>query len=69
MEMTEELNWASAHQEEFEPYAGKWVAILDKKIIGVADTAREALEAAKKKSKKTPFLVKVPRKDEGMYVL
>ena len=64
-----ELNWASAHQEELEPYAGKWVAILDEAVVGVGTTAQEALEIAQRKSTKTPFLIKVPRKDEGLYVL
>lgn len=69
MEVAKELNWASAHQEELELHAGKWVAILGEEIIAIADGAKEALMLARKRSSKTPFLLKVPRKDEGMYVL
>lgn len=69
MQDTQELNWASNHQDELEPYAGKWVAILGEVIVGVGNTAQEALEIARQKSAKTPFLIKVPRKDEGLYVL
>jgi hypothetical protein len=66
---TQELDWVSTHQDELEPYAGKWVAILGEVIIGVGNTAQEALESARQKSAQTPFLIKVPRKDEGLYVL
>jgi hypothetical protein len=52
-----------------ESYAGKWVAIVEESILGVGDTAQEALEVARQKTDKTPFLIKVPRKDEGVYVL
>lgn len=69
MQHGQELNWISTHQEELEPYAGKWVVILDDAIIAVGNTAQEALDYARQKTTKTPFLVKVPRKDEGLYVL
>lgn len=69
MPETQELHWASTHQNELEPYTGKWVAILEDVIIGVGYTAQEALDHARQKSDKTPFLIKVPRKDEGLYVL
>jgi hypothetical protein len=69
MQNGHELNWVSTHQEELEPYAGKWVAILRDAIVAVGNTAQEALDRARQKTTQTPFLVKVPRKDEGLYVL
>ncbi len=69
MSETQELHWVSTHQDELEPYTGKWIAILEDVIIGVGHTAQEALDHARQKSDKIPFLVKVPRKDEGLYVL
>nr|BAL59485.1 hypothetical protein HGMM_OP4C121 [Candidatus Acetothermum autotrophicum] len=69
MNNNKELYWVSDHQEELEPYAGKWVAILGEVIVGVGNTAQEALDNARRKSSRTPFLIKVPRKDEGLYVL
>lgn len=69
MDNGHELYWISTHQEELEPYAGKWVAILRDVIVGVGNTAQEALDNARQKSSETPFLIKVPRKDEGLYVL
>lgn len=69
MDNGQELHWISTHQEELEPYAGKWVAILEDVIVGVGNTAQEALDNARQKSAETPFLIKVPRKDEGLYVL
>ncbi len=69
MNNNQELHWVSTHQEELELYAGKWVAILGNVIVGVGNTAQEALDNARQRSKETPFLIKVPRKDEGLYVL
>lgn len=69
MQDCQELKWVSAYHDELESYAGKWLAILGEAIIGVGHTAQEALESARQKSAQTPFLIKVPRKDEGLYVL
>lgn len=69
MKNNQELNWISTHQDELEPHRGKWVAILDNAIIGVGSTAQEALDNARQKSDRNPFLIKVPRRDEGVYVL
>lgn len=65
----QELDWVSTHPEEVERYAGKWVAIVGELVVGVGDTAQEALEDARQKSAEVPLLLKVPRKDEGVYVL
>lgn len=50
MQDCQELKWVSAHQDELESYAGKWLAILGEAIIGVGHTAQEALESARQKS-------------------
>jgi len=69
VEGEQELEWASKHSEELERYAGKWVAIVGEAVVGVGETAQEALEEARQKSAQTPLLLRVPRKDEGVYVL
>ena len=69
VEGRQELEWVSAHSEELERYAGKWVALVGETIVGVGETASEALKEAQRKSPKTPLLLKVPRRDEGVYVL
>ncbi len=64
--MNKELEWVSKHPKEIEKYAGKWVGIVDNKIICVGNSAKEVLEKAKIKQ---PLIFKVPRKDEEMYIL
>jgi hypothetical protein len=50
---------------DFVAYQGKWVAILDKKIIAVGDTMAEAYEKALKESTtRTPLFYRIPNKGE-----
>lgn len=46
----------------FTKYKGKWVALQDDEqtVIAAADSAKEVLEAAKKKGFKNPILTKMP---------
>lgn len=46
----------------YKKYKGLWVALSDDEItvLGVGKTVREAVENAKKKSLKTPFLTRMP---------
>jgi len=65
-----ELNWMSSHRKEVEKYAGKWIAVLDNKILASGNSVKEVVALAKKKAaRKLPLVTKVPRKDEEMYVL
>lgn len=53
-----------------EPYAGKWVAIVDETVVAWAESAVEVLAQAKKdRPKADPEIMKVPRKDEGPLVV
>lgn len=67
----EELKWISAHEKELRKYSGKWIAFLASKgILSSGETVTEVIEKAKKKHKiSDPFVFKVPRKDEEMYIL
>jgi len=65
-----ELNWISTHFEELEDYWGKWVAILEDKIIATGDSVKEVMEIVnQKKIKEQPLVTLVPSKDEETYVL
>ena len=66
-----ELKWISKHEKEIRKYSGKWVALFaDKGILSSGETVKEVIEKARKRHKiKDPFIFKVPRKDEEMYVL
>jgi len=65
----QDIEWISEHQKELEVYSGKWIAVCDNEIVGVAKTAKEALQQGKKKGFDKAHLTMVMRKDEGMYVL
>ena len=44
-------------------YTGKWVAIVDNKIVSTGKNAKEVYEEAVKKTKKKPLITKVPDKE------
>jgi hypothetical protein len=49
--------------EDIEPYAGKWIAIVRRRVAGVGTTAQEARLAAKRnRPKEEPILLKVPER-------
>lgn len=51
--------------ENREQYRGKWIAILDKKIIAEGKDLSEVYQEAMKKSNgRTPLFEQIPEKDE-----
>lgn len=64
-----ELEWISKHPQELEKHSGKWVAVTKDGIISSSESLKEAREKAKEKIKEEPLMFKVPRKDEGQYIL
>lgn len=50
------------------PYPGKWVALLDTKVVGVGSTPKAALKKARACGVEEPILTKAPKKD-GSYIL
>lgn len=57
-------------RQYLEPYAGKWVAIIDEGVVAVGETPDEVLAKAEGiRPGMEPEVIKVPRKDEGQYVL
>ncbi|HBT81127.1 TPA: hypothetical protein DEB04_00155 [Candidatus Giovannonibacteria bacterium] len=48
----------------WEKYKGLWVALDEDEetVLGAGKTVREALEEAKKKTDKTPYLTRMPEK-------
>ena len=65
----QDMEWISKHQKEIEVYGEKWIAVYNNEIVGVGNTAKEALQQGKEKGFHKPHLTIVMRKDEGMYVL
>lgn len=52
-----EYEWVQ-HQDLNE-FSGKWIAVVDKKIIGSGLYADDVVKEVKKKTKETPLLIKV----------
>lgn len=62
MYTTEEINWFS--KADFNKYAGKYVAIIGKKVVAFGENAKKVWEEAKKKfPDKTPTLAKIPKEE------
>jgi len=55
------FQWYVSNPEKLRKYAGKHVAIVDDKVVGVEDSAKEACEMAKKRlPKESPLLAYIP---------
>ena len=55
-------------KEDFSKYAGKWLAIIDKKIVASANSAEKViLDAKKKYPHKRPFITKIRDKLSILY--
>ncbi|MCH8317695.1 MAG: hypothetical protein IIA88_04255 [Bacteroidetes bacterium] len=51
------------------PYAGKWIAILNDKIIDSADELKTLMtQLSDQKLAQEPSVMRVPRKDQGPFV-
>ena len=54
----DEFNWLVEHSLEIQSkYAGKWIAVRDKLVVGVGDTATEAAAQARAKDPDAEFLL------------
>ena len=50
-------------------YEGKYIAIVDEKVVASGNDSEVVLEEARKKTGKMPLLVKVPTEDTYILVL
>lgn len=65
-----ELRWMSEHSKELGKHAGKWIAVLDNKILAKGNSISEIKkEIERMKIKKLPLITKIPRKGEEMSIL
>ena len=67
MNAAKELEFITKNPKKVERFAGQWIAVLDNKILASGKTVDETVRRSK--SKRTPLVFKVPRKDEEMYIL
>ena len=54
----DEYEWAQ--EQNLNKFKGKWIAVVDKKIVGCGMYADEVIKEVKKKTRETPFLIKIP---------
>jgi hypothetical protein len=64
-----ELQWISKNPEKLSTYGGKWIALVNNRLITSGDSLSIVRKEAKKLTKKEPLIFKVPRKDEENYIL
>lgn len=50
-------------------YSGKWIALVDNRLIASGDSLSMVRSESKKITKEEPLIFKVPRKDEENYIL
>jgi hypothetical protein len=60
-EVNDEYEWVQ--KQNLEQFKGKWIAVVNKKIIASGSYADDVVKEVKKKTKETPFLIKVPTED------
>jgi len=66
---SKELQWISKNPEKLRLYEGKWIALIDNRLIASGDSLSNVRREARKLTKKEPLVFKVPRKDEENYIL
>jgi len=48
---------------DFSKYKGRYIAIVDDKVVASGENAKEVWEEAKKKTGKIPTLAKIPKEE------
>jgi len=67
--LLQEHKWAVKHPEEIEKYRGKWIAVLDGKIISTGNNYEEVFAAVKKNiPQKYPLITYVLKKDDENFI-
>ena len=62
-------NWLASHGSEADKYAGKWVAVVEGRVLGAADSVKELLKLPEVKAANKPLVTKIPRQEEADSVL
>ncbi len=62
--------WIIEHEKELEEkYLGKYIAIIDEKIVAIERTSLEADRKGREKSKKIPLVTYVPKRGEVLVLI
>lgn len=63
-----ELEWLSKNKEMLGQYQGQWIGVEGTQLIAHSVSAEEVFKAVKEKGIAVPFIVFVPRKQEGIFM-
>ena len=66
--MVMEKEFAFYLKTDLHKYEGRYIAIVEDKIISSGDNAKEVYEKAEKQTGKKPLLAKVPTEDALIFV-
>jgi hypothetical protein len=62
--MRDDFAWLTEHsRENYEKYAGKWIAVLDSAVVGVGDTAVEAANQAEHEHPNRDYILEKVERD------
>lgn len=62
--MNDDFAWLVEHsRENYEKYAGRWIAVLDGEVVGVGATAVEAAEEAEEKHPASDYILEKVERD------
>ncbi len=62
--------WVSRHAKALDKYSGRWIAVLNGKILATGSSAKQVMEKVKLKDiHELPLVIKQPKKSDGWYVL
>ncbi|MDO8554525.1 MAG: DUF5678 domain-containing protein [Candidatus Micrarchaeota archaeon] len=65
----ENHEWIVKHSAELEKYAGKWIAVANQKLVGVADTLKDLMKKPEVKTSKEPLVTQIPTAEDALYIL
>ncbi|MFH1443025.1 MAG: hypothetical protein ABIG96_03240 [Candidatus Micrarchaeota archaeon] len=55
-------NWLAKNSLEMDKYAGKWIAVGESKLLGVADSLKELKKLPEVRNAREPLFTAIPRK-------
>ncbi len=56
----ENMRWVHEHMEQLEAYQGKWIAVIDRKIISAGRDLDAVLDEVERQGLTKPFVAQIP---------
>lgn len=61
--------WLASNSSTLDKYAGKWVAIVEGRVIAVAQSMKELMHNPEVQKEKSPLITKIPMPEEAYSLL